>query len=50
MNKRKLIITLEQLKTAIKQSNKVTYPIVFRSAEDFDEFVIFLEKEGLKKM
>lgn len=44
----KVRMTLPQLLTAIKTSNKVSYPIVFRSADDFDKFVSFIEEEGLK--
>jgi len=44
----KVRMTLPQLLIAIKTSNKVSYPIVFHSAEDFDKFVLFIEEQGLK--
>jgi len=44
----KIKMRLEQLLTAVKTSNKISYPIVFSSAVDFDKFVSFIEKEGLK--
>ncbi len=48
MKKKKLIITLDQLLTAIKKSNTVHYPVEFKSPSDFKSFVTFLESEGLK--
>jgi len=42
-------LTLSQLKTAILKTGKLHYPVVFvNSSVDFDSYVTFLEKEGLK--
>lgn len=48
MKKKKIIITIDQLFTAIKTSNKVHYPLEFKRPEDFESFIRFLEEEGLK--
>ncbi|MFD0963233.1 hypothetical protein [Pseudofulvibacter geojedonensis] len=40
----KLIITLDQLKKVVHTSNKIKYPISFRSAKDFDKWVGHVQK------
>ena len=40
----KLVVTLDQLKKVVEQSNLIKYPITFRSAKDFDKWVEYVTK------
>ena len=40
----KLIVTLEQLKRVVRDSNEIKLPLTFLSAEDFNKWIEHLER------